>query len=87
MDFFKFIRRKLGCNKVVVWDCFVSLLNTSKAERRQIDMTKKVEVKPHYIDICGNQDRKCCVNNPNCYKEIRVINGKPFETGQCCNYY
>ena len=49
-------------------------------------MKKKDEVKALYIDVCGNADRKCCISNPDCYKEIHVINGKPIETGLCCNY-
>lgn len=49
-------------------------------------MKKKDEVKSLYIEICGNADRKCCISNPECYREIRVINGKPIETGQCCRY-
>lgn len=49
-------------------------------------MVKENEVKPHYIEICGNKAVSCCYANPDCYKEIRVINGKPIETGQCCFY-
>ena len=51
-----------------------------------MNMNEKDELKPHYIEMCGNKVRECCHANPDCYKEIHVINGKPIETGLCCRY-
>lgn len=49
-------------------------------------MTEKNQVKRQYIDMCGAELQRCCYFNPDCLQEIRILNGKPVYTGQCCVY-
>lgn len=53
----------------------------------KINQVEEEKVTPYYESFCGNKVRKCCMANPDCFREIkRLANGTIIESDLCCYY-
>lgn len=57
------------------------------AENTKIIKEENEKIAPYYLSLCGNEIRRCCIANPDCFREIKKLpNGEVIKSNTCCSY-